>query len=130
MKKIRLPESERFLMEILWKSEVNLSITKIHKATLEEKSLSMSTVRTMLDRLIEKGFVVKEGKYFLPIKTPEKYRVQETKEFLEEVHGNSLSMLMASLSGNMKLTPEEIEELQKWLDEEKAKCEKEEKSKP
>lgn len=121
MKPKKTTESEKYLMEILWSSEENLSVGNLHDIVFENKAWTLSTIRTLLMRLIEKGYVEKSGKYFLPKFTPEEYRMKETETFLQEVHDNSITNLMTALTGKASLTNEELEELQGWLDQQKGR---------
>lgn len=121
MKKQKITETEKYLMEILWSSQENLSVGNIYDIVFESKAWTLSTIRTLLMRLLEKGYVEKVGKYFVPKFTPEEYRIHETKTFLQEVHENSVTKLMSALTGTTTLTQEELETLQGWLDQQKGK---------
>ncbi len=121
MKKPVIPESEKYLLKLLWSTEEKLSVGGVQKKIKDEKTWTLSTIRTLLVRLEEKGYVKKESKYFVPTYTEDQYKVEETENFLKIIHGNSISKLMSALSGRVNLTKEELDELQEWLDEQKGK---------
>lgn len=124
MKKSKLTESEKYLMEHLWAMGEPVAMPRIMNAQEEERGWKYSTVNTLLVRMIEKGYLLREKAIYRPVYTKAEYRELETKDFLEEVHENSIPNLMSALSGSASLTTEELDELQKWLDEQKGKKKK------
>ncbi len=130
MKKSKLTESEKYLMELLWEMGEPVAMPAIMKAQSEEREWKYSTVNTLLVRMIEKGYLLKEKATYRPAYTKEEYRELETEDFMEEVHENSVKNLMVALTGKMKLTQEEVEDLQQWLDDQKEEIEKKPTEKP
>ena len=51
----RLGELERAIMEVLWQTDVSLTVREVG-ARLPERNLAHTTVMTVLDRLAKKGF--------------------------------------------------------------------------
>ncbi|MFI3255563.1 MAG: BlaI/MecI/CopY family transcriptional regulator [Eubacteriales bacterium] len=119
MKKGKLTESEKYLMELLWEMDGAVAMPSIMKAQTEVRGWKYSTVNTLLVRMIEKGYLLKEKATYRPAYTKEGYRELETEDFMEEIHENSVKNLMVALTGKMKLSQEELEDLQQWLDEQK-----------
>jgi len=52
----RLGDLERAIMEVLWQTDVPLTVREV-SARLTERNLAHTTVMTVLDRLAKKGFV-------------------------------------------------------------------------
>lgn len=121
MKKQKLTETEKYLLEILWNIGNPVAMPVIMKA--QEKDWKPSTVHTLLLRMIEKGYVVKEKTIYKPSFTKEEYRALETEDFMDEIHENSVKNLMVALTGKMKLSSEELDDLQQWLDAQKEESE-------
>ncbi len=79
------------------------------------------TIRTLLDRLVKKGalrFEV-EGKRYLywPRVTMEKCVRKESQSFLERVFGGEPASMLVHLVKTARLSPEEIQELKRILEE-------------
>ncbi|HLV01045.1 MAG TPA: BlaI/MecI/CopY family transcriptional regulator, partial [Acidobacteriota bacterium] len=53
---MRLTEAEWELMKVIWR-ENPISARRVLEAVRQEKDWAYSTVKTMLDRLVEKGFL-------------------------------------------------------------------------
>jgi len=78
------------------------------------------TVFTLLNRLVEKGFLssTKTGKerYYEPLVEREDYLRQETGRFVESFHKNSITGLMSALVSSTDIDEKELAELSAWLD--------------
>ncbi|MCC0671520.1 BlaI/MecI/CopY family transcriptional regulator [Clostridioides sp. ES-S-0145-01] len=103
MKISKLPEAELKVMRYIW--EVNKVLTSRDLVnTMEEKyGWNESTTFTVLKRLERREFLnaQKIGKlthYNILVKE-KKYLRFETKEFLKNIHKNSISSLMSALHG-------------------------------
>lgn len=115
----KLPETEFEVMSVIWKNTPPITTTMLMKQLGNEKGWKLQTLITLLNRLIERGFLRseksgKERTYF-PCINHEDYIKYETALFVERYHDNSLFQLVNAFSGNNKLSKKEIEELSSWL---------------
>lgn len=111
----RLPDAELDVMLALWESPVPMKTTEIFQSLKEKKDWSMSTVQALLARLTERGFVsVKKEdrlKLYSPLISEDVYRSQETKTFLERLHGNSWQNLLMTLVNNHEMNESDLDEI-------------------
>ena len=116
-----LPDAEFDVMQVVWGAELPISSVQVYSASAEQKGWKPQTVLTLLTRLEKKGFVrsEKRGKerYYWPLVSREQYLQQETGQFIERYHGNSVKGLMAALFGGKKPKASDLNELEAWLAE-------------
>lgn len=124
------PELSRIewgLMNILW-SKGKSTARQVYEETLKEKMRGYQTVKTMLDRLVAKGFLNRErlGPLWLyePAAKRAKVRTQAIERFVDTVLEHTLAPMFAYFAKNESLSPEDIRML-KALIEEKAQKSKE-----
>ena len=115
----RLPDAELEVMQALW----SLGEYPAHTADIAEKldrSWKAPTLLKLLSRLEERGFVAgtKEGRAngYTPLVKREDYLAQESRSFLERLHGGSLSSLMTALYPETKLSKEDVAALERILE--------------
>ena len=107
-------------MKICW-DKGKASARVIYEETLREKKRGYQTVKTMLDRMVGKGYLVREkfGPIWLyePTVPRAKMIAREIDSFVNTVLDNTLAPLFAHLAEKENLSPEEIEALKKLIDE-------------
>lgn len=120
----RLPEAEQELMMIIWEAKRPVTRIEIEEKMCSGKNVMPSTVLTLLSRLEERGFLVKEkrGKinYYTAIREKEPYLQETGKKVLKNLFGNSLSLFAAALYSGERLSDTEIDKLQNFLDEQRS----------
>ncbi len=113
-------KTEWLLMKICW-DKGKASARVIYEETLREKKRGYQTVKTMLDRLVGKGYLVREkfGPIWLYEPTVPRAKVvaREIDSFMNTVLDNTFAPLFVHLAKKEKLLPEEIEALKKLIDE-------------
>ena len=86
-------------------------------------SLNISTLLTLLSRLIDRGFLSSEKRgrerIYYPQVEREEYMEYETKNFIKKLHKNSFMSLVNTLYDNNDLTEQDMDELSRWLEEKK-----------
>lgn len=117
----KLPDAELEVMMAIW--DAKDTVTSEYLMEVLNKTWTKPTLLNFLNRLIQRGFVKceKVGKinYYTAIEKKEKYVQKESKNFLKQMHQNSISSLLASLYGGKKLSKKEIEELDRFIEEAK-----------
>ena len=119
MKYPQLPDSEFFVMQIIWDGESQISSREVAKRIKPLKGWKNQTVYTLLGRLVEKGFLFSEKhgweRYYEPLVKREDYLRQETGRFVEVYHKNSLTDFMSALVPGSTITDNDLSELSAWL---------------
>ena len=119
----RLPDAEFEIMRTIWQYKPPMSTNQIISCLDSDNTWKAQTVLTLLGRLIEKGFLdtekVGKNRFFSPLISREEYLNAETGIFYDKLHGSSIRSLISSLYDGKKLSEEEIEDLQNWLEERK-----------
>jgi predicted transcriptional regulator len=118
-KRQRLGEAESEIMGIIWSQGEPLTSTYIHEH-LTGRTWALSTVMTALARLCEKGFVLCDRStrtnLYSALLSEDSYREQESREFLERMHGSSIASMVTALGNSGDISPDDIEELRRILD--------------
>jgi predicted transcriptional regulator len=113
-------EAELEILQILWEIEP-ASVRSIHeRITAAGKEVGYTTVLKQIQRLTEKGLLEKEivdGTHLYRALVHEKDVKQQLagKIMRTAFGGSALQMVMHAL-GNEKASPEELQELKQWLD--------------
>ena len=117
-----LSKTEWSIMNICWR-QGRSSARVIYEETLKAKSRGYQTVKTMLDRLVEKGYLRREkfGPIWLYEPTISRSAVlaREIESFVGTVLDNAVSPLFAYFVKNENISPKELEELRKLVEEKK-----------
>lgn len=117
----RLPDSELDIMLILWNHKPPMSRSAIEQIINEKKPLAPTTILSLLARLEKKKFVSvgKQGKMnlYFPLISQEEYQRNESRSVLEKLYGNSLKKFVASLYQGRKMSEDQIQELNDFIQE-------------
>lgn len=116
MKDYRLGEVESRFADIIWKNEP-ISSAELAKRSDELLSWKKSTTYTVLKRLCDKGiFQNAKGTVTSLVSKQEFYSLQSEK-FVAETFNGSLPAFLAAFTSRKKLTPKEVAELRKMVEE-------------
>ena len=114
-----LPKSEWMLMEALWRKR-RATATDLQRELEAEQGWAYSTVKTMLDRLVEKGYLKTRrvgNVYEYSPKVQRKSAVGRiVDDVFERVLEGSVAPFLDRLIESRRLPPEEIEQLRDMLD--------------
>ena len=117
----RLPDAELMVMNIIWKSEGEVSSAHVAKMLEGQKDWTVTTILTFLSRLTERGFLTvrkeKRQNLYKAVIKESTYIESESKSFLERFHGNSITSLVATLCGNNTISKVDLAELRRFIDE-------------
>lgn len=116
MNNYQLGAIEAKFADIIWQNEP-ISSTELSKVCLATFSWKKSTTYTVLKRLCDKGiFQNNKGTVTSLISKEEFYSVQSEK-FVEENFNGSLPAFLTAFTTRKKLTPNEVTELRRMVDE-------------
>ena len=116
-----ISESEWILMEALWESSPQTA-SELARNLRPTTQWADNTVRTLLTRLVEKGALTtnenaSRTRTFVPLVTRETCVRAESQTFLDRVFGGAAKPLLVHFAQNAKLTPAEVRDLKKLLDQ-------------
>ncbi len=114
----KLPEAEFAVMNAMWACEPPITSAQLMRKVGNEKGWKAPALISLLNRLIERGFVSTEKtqkeRTYNPLVAREDYLRFETEGFVQQYHGGSLTSLMASLVEADALTEAQLQELVQW----------------
>ena len=114
----RISESELEVMRVLWASPDALPVSEIRKALQAEKHWEATTIKTLVQRLCDKGAVAQEKRdvfYYRPLIGEKEYSRWATNELIRRLYRGSARDLVAALVHTEDLTREDVEELRAML---------------
>ncbi|MBN2008997.1 BlaI/MecI/CopY family transcriptional regulator [candidate division KSB1 bacterium] len=122
-KKESIPEltkAEYDIMRILWKHGEQ-SVREIYDALKDTQGWALTTVRTMMDRMANKGLLEKENYHgvfiFKPMISRPAGLARMVRFFADRVLETDTNTVVAMFSNTKGLSTDEIDELKKLLDE-------------
>lgn len=117
---IPISEAESMVMTVLWQRSP-MSAEEVVAALAERQDWQEATVKTLLNRLLNKGAIeaVKDGRRYLysPVLRREDWVLDESEGLLSRLFGGRVAPLVAHFSEHRKLSAEDIAELRKLLEE-------------
>ncbi len=118
MSNITMTESEERLAEIIWQHAPlhSRELVGICEVQLNWKK---STTYTMLKRLEEKGIFSNDGGTVTALLTREQVSARQSRAFVNERFGGSLPMFLTAFTNEGRLNKNDIEELQRLINEHK-----------
>ena len=118
-----LSQSQREIMEIVWDRD-EVSAIEVRDILSKKRDLAKNTVRTLLDRMEEKGWLKhrEDGRtYLYSAAQPREASIgQKVLEVVEHVCGGSPEELVTALLDYRGLSPQELKRIRTMLDEAKA----------
>ena len=118
-----LSQSQREIMEIVWERG-EVSAVEVREILSQKRDLAKNTVRTLLDRMEEKGWLKhrEDGRTYLysAVQPREASIGQKVLEVVEHVCGGSPEELVTALLDYRGLTSQELKRIRALLDEAKA----------
>jgi BlaI family penicillinase repressor len=118
-KKLKPTESELEILKILWNKE-KATVREVHEELSKNKESGYTTTLKLLQIMFEKGLVTRDDSNKTHIYQPAVTRQKTQKQFLDKMintlfAGSSTQLVLQAL-GNQKASKDELEEIQKYLD--------------
>ncbi|HIG29641.1 MAG TPA: BlaI/MecI/CopY family transcriptional regulator [Verrucomicrobiales bacterium] len=115
-----LSEVEWTLMKLCWQ-QGKTTARNIYEASLKEKQRGYQTVKTMLDRMVEKGYLSRErlGPIWLyePVIAKKRALQMEIGKFTSTVLDGVLKPVLLHFANHEKLTEEDLETMKQIIRE-------------
>lgn len=117
---ISISDAEAQVMEVLWGSEGPHSAEDIAKALVDLQDWQLATIKTLLNRLFNKGAISAEqlGRRYLytALLQRDDWVAEQSMGLLDRLFGGSLTPLVAHFSNSQRrLKPGEVAALKKLL---------------
>lgn len=116
----KLPDAELDIMKVVWQLEPPVTSGMLLEGLASEtdKDMKLQTLHTLLNRLVDRGFLSyekkKKDKLFTPLVERDEYLEFETKSFVQQYHGGSLLSLINTAYQGENLSEDDIAELVQW----------------
>lgn len=118
-KTIKPTESELEILQILWKKG-NASVRDVHEELLQTKEAGYTTTLKLMQIMHEKGLVKRDDSskthIYQAAVSKEKTQKHLLNKMIDSLFGGSPGELVMQALGNHKASAEELEEIQKILD--------------
>lgn len=117
---MQISEAESAVMEVLW-ARSPLAAEEIVAALAESRDWQEPTIKTLLNRLLNKGAIEaeKDGRRYLysPLLQRADWLLQESRGLLDRLFDGRVAPLVAHFSAQRKLSRKDIAELRKLLED-------------
>jgi len=114
----RVSNSEQAVLRALWAREP-VTAADLAEAMAQEHGWSLSTVKTLLARLVEKRAIVteKDGRRFVyrTVIAREDFVADQSRRLIDELFGGRAAPLVAHLARRNALAPEDVAEIEELL---------------
>lgn len=112
----QLGEVESRFADIIWQSEP-ITSTALAKMCDEQLQWKKSTTYTVLKRLCEKGIFQNQKGIVTSKLSKTDFCAAQSEQFVEKTFDGSLPAFLAAFTTRKRLTPEEVEQLRKMVEE-------------
>ena len=117
---MQISEAESVVMDVLWRTHP-LGAEEVVAALADSRHWQEATIKTVLNRLLNKGAIAaeKEGRRYLysPRLKREDWVLEESRGLLDRLFDGRVAPLVAHFSEQRKLSRKDIAELRKLLEE-------------
>ncbi|MFC3194701.1 BlaI/MecI/CopY family transcriptional regulator [Marinicella sediminis] len=114
-----ISQAELVIMKMLW-AQSPLSAVQINEQ-IRDQNWRMATVKTLINRLLKKGFISYEQQgrtyYYQPVIEKSAYLEAQNESFLNDLYDGRLSDMLAAFTQQERLSSKEIEELKNIIDD-------------
>lgn len=113
---MELGEVQERFARIIWEN-APISSGELVKRCKDEFEWKKSTTYTVLRKLCDKGLFENDNGTVKVLMTMEEYQARKSEEVVDEFFDGSLPAFVAAFTNGKKMTAEEVEELQRLIDE-------------
>jgi predicted transcriptional regulator len=117
---MQISEAESMVMDVLWRRSP-LTAEDVVAALAERQDWQEATIKTLLNRLLNKGAIeaVKDGRRYLysPVLRREDWVLDESEGMLSRLFDGRVAPLVAHFSQHRKLSADDVAELRRLLEE-------------
>ena len=118
---IAISDAESLVMDVLWRGRPGMPADEVIAALVSEQRWQEATVKTLLNRLLKKGAISagKDGRRYLysAVLKRDQWVNSESTSMLDRLFGGRVAPLVAHFGKHRKLSPADIAELKKLVEE-------------
>ena len=116
MSEYKLGAIESRFADLIWQNEP-LTSTELVKLAERELNWKKSTTYTVLKRLCERGMFQNQNGTVTSLISKQEFYALQSEKFVEDTFSGSLPAFLAAFTTRKKLSEEEIDQLQKLIDQ-------------
>lgn len=115
---MKLYDSELNVLEVLWQ-EGDVAARRIVDAMREKLGWNKNTTYTVIKKCVDKGLVKRTEPGFIchALITKDEARWEEVNSLTDRLFNGSVDFLVASLLDSKRISPEQLQKLRAWMDE-------------
>lgn len=113
---MKLGAIETRFAEIIW-ANAPLSTNQLIKLCADELEWKRTTTYTVLKKLCEKGIFQTENSLVTVVISKQEFEGMQSEQFVEETFKGSLPAFLTAFNSRKKLSDQEIDEIQKLIDQ-------------
>lgn len=121
----KLPDAEFEIMKTIWANNSPITTSAVLQHLGDKKSWRIQTVVSLMQRLVERGFLSSEkngrDRLYYTLINREDYLKFETGNFFKNVYGNSFLSLINTLYECDNITEKDLDNLLEWAKEKRGK---------
>ncbi len=115
MSTLRMGVAEARFADVIWENEP-ITSGQLAKIGATDFNWKKTTSHTVLKRLCERGLFINENGMVTSLISREEYYARHSEQYVEENFGGSLPSFLAAFTTGKTFSREEIEELQKVIE--------------
>ena len=115
---IKLVDSELKVMNVIWRLG-EPTAKQVAEILQSEIGWNINTTYTLIKRCIQKGAVQRQEPHFVcrPLVSKESVQAAETSNLINKIFDGSMEQLFAALLGRRTVSPEQISQLKRLVEE-------------
>ena len=110
-------ECEYQLMLLIWNNKKPIRMRQLVAEEYEAREWKRTTIYTMVKRLCDRGVLKFEDGFVSAKFTKEQVQLAKAEEFVDKIYDGKVSGMMSAFINKKKIKKNELEEIQKMLDE-------------
>jgi len=118
---VSISAAESVVMKVLWQHQPPMGFEAVMSALPDPEKWQVSTVKTLLNRLLKKGAIKarRDGRRYLytPVMAREQWLSDESLSLLDRLFGGRVAPFVAHFTQTRKLTKKDIAELKQLIRE-------------
>jgi len=116
----KIADAEWEIMNCIWELGDVVTVREVHSRLYPKGEKAYTTVQTIMNILVEKGYLEKKKigmvNFYKPTKTREEVAHEETRSLVSKIFGGSFLSLAHFLINSPQLSEEDMKELKAFLD--------------
>ena len=116
----KIPQAELKVMKFIWKVDATVTSKDVIEVMEQKYGWKQTTTLTLLSRLVKRGFLdakkIDRYTHYTVIVKHKDYLSFETKDFLSNIHDDSLKSLISALHDDENIGKDKLDFLESYFD--------------